>query len=299
MSELNFRAPELSDRQWVTELMSASGFRGCIYTFGNNYVWQNVYNAQICRFGDFYLLKNNDHSAGVPRFLYPAGEGDISEVISALKNYCASLGIPLLMTANKECTERLCAMYPEAVAVPDRDGFDYVYNAADLAELRGKKYHSKRNHLNRFYENDWSFEPITTANITDCRAVLEQWLATNSAESDPDKQTEADVVRISLENYSALNYTGGLLRVNGEPQAFTFGEQSAEDTFVVHVEKALLNYQGAYTAVNCEFAKTLAGRYRYINREEDAGSPGLRKAKLSYHPAFLEEKYFVSFGGTI
>ena len=125
--------------------------------------------------------------------------------------------------------------------------------------------------------------------------MLEKWL---SDTSDVEKTTEADVVRRSLADYFTLGYRGGILYENGAPQAFTFGEHSAADTFVVHAEKALLEYQGAYNAVNCEFAKRLADDYRYINREEDAGSEGLRKAKLSYHPAFLEEKYFISFGGT-
>lgn len=294
---LDFREPELSDRKWADELLAGSGFRGCIYTFGNNYVWRKVYNIQICRYKDFYMLRNTDHTDGQPRFFFPAGRGDLHEAIAVLREYCAGLGVPLMMTANKQSTEWLIANYPEVCAEGDRDGFDYVYNSADLAELKGKKYHSKRNHLNRFYENDWSFEPITAANIPDCVSVLDQWLAANSTEPDADKQTEAAVVRESLDNFAALGYTGGLLRVSGEPQAFTFGEKSSEDTFVVHAEKALLNYQGAYTAVNCEFAKTIAGQYRYINREEDAGSPGLRKAKLSYHPAFMEEKYFVTFGG--
>lgn len=294
---LDFREPELSDRQWADELLAGSGFRGCIYTFGNNYVWRKVYNIQICRYKDFYMLMNSDHTDGQPRFFFPAGRGDLHEAIAVLREYCSGLGVPLMMTANKQSTEWLVANYPEVRAEGDRDGFDYVYNSADLAELKGKKYHSKRNHLNRFYENDWSFEPITAANIPDCVSVLDQWLAANSTEPDADKQTEAAVVRESLDNFAALGYTGGLLRVSGEPQAFTFGEKSSEDTFVVHAEKALLNYQGAYTAVNCEFAKTIAGQYRYINREEDAGSPGLRKAKLSYHPAFMEEKYFVTFGG--
>lgn len=294
---LDFREPELSDRQWADELLAGSGFRGCIYTFGNNYVWRKVYNIQICRYKDFYMLMNSDHTDGQPRFFFPAGRGDLHEAIAVLREYCSGLGVPLMMTANKQSTEWLVANYPEVRAEGDRDGFDYVYNSADLAELKGKKYHSKRNHLNRFYENDWSFEPITAANIPDCVSVLDQWLAANSTEPDADKQTEAAVVRESLDNFAALGYTGGLLRVSGEPQAFTFGEKSSEDTFVVHAEKALLNYQGAYTAVNCEFAKTIAGQCRYINREEDAGSPGLRKAKLSYHPAFMEEKYFVTFGG--
>lgn len=296
MPELNFRPLELSDREWVNRLLAESDFKGCLYTFGNNYVWQDVYNAEICRYGDFYLLKNTDHSDGQPRFLYPAGNGDVRMLVSALREYCRGLDVPLLMTANRECTEFLRSAYPDISAEADRDGFDYVYESCDLAELRGKKYHAKRNHLNRFYENDWSFEPITQDNIPECRSVLEQWLSSNDT-ADADKLTEAEVVRKSLDAYWQLGYEGGLLRVGGKPQAFTFGERSAADTFVVHVEKALLEYQGAYTAVNCEFAKTLTERYRYINREEDAGSEGLRKAKLSYHPAFLEEKYLITFGG--
>lgn len=293
MAELNFRPPELSDREWAVKLLAESDFRGCLYTFGNNYVWRNVYNAEICRFEDFYLLKNTDHTDGVPRFLYPAGSGDIRRLIPALKEYCRTQKIPLLMTANAECTAVLKSLYPDVGAVPDRDGFDYVYNSADLAELKGKRYHSKRNHLNRFYENSWSFEPITADNIRDCREVLNKWL--DSGEPDEEKSTEAGVVNESLTCFSELGYTGGLLRVKGEPQAFTFGEPSAADTFVVHAEKALLNYQGAYAAVNCEFAKTLADKFTYINREEDTGSEGLRKAKLSYHPAFLEEKFLITF----
>lgn len=296
MAEFDFRTPELSDRAWVEPLLAQSGFRGCLYTFGNNYVWKDVYNVKICRWNDFYALQNSDHS-DTPRFLYPAGEGNIELFIKALRGYCAELKIPLKMTANKECTEKLLAIYPEITVHADRDGFDYVYNTSDLAELRGRKYHSKRNHLNRFYENDWSFEVINTDNIQFCREVLGQWL--NADNDDEEKLTEAEVVRKSLADYSALGYRGGVLFADGKPQAFTFGERSSNDTFVVHVEKALLDFQGAYTAVNCEFAKTLANEYSYINREEDAGSEGLRRAKLSYHPAFLEEKYFIYFGGQI
>lgn len=294
MAEFDFRSPKLSDREWIESLLLQSGFRGCLYTFGNNYVWKDVYNVKICRYRDFYLLQNRDNS-DIPRFLYPAGSGDIRALITDLRGYCDSMGHELLMTANKECIAQLVEMFPGIMTEPDRDGFDYVYESADLADLKGRKYHSKRNHLNRFYENDWSFEEICSSNIDCCFEVLDKWL---SDTSDVEKTTEADVVRRSLADYFTLGYRGGILYVNGTPQAFTFGEHSAADTFVVHAEKALLEYQGAYTAVNCEFAKRLAVDYRYINREEDAGSEGLRKAKLSYHPAFMEEKYFISFGGT-
>ncbi len=295
MAEFNFRAPELSDRVWVEPLLARSGFRGCLYTFGNNYVWKDVYNVRICHWEDFYILMNSDNSA-TPRFLFPAGGGDVRRLVTALKQFCSENCWNLLMTANRECTELLKSLYPEIAVTPDRDGFDYVYEAKCLAELKGRQYHSKRNHLNRFYENDWSFEPIDSSNIGYCREVLDQWLTPEDA-NDPEKLEETGVVRTSLECFDELGYSGGILFVNGAPQAFTFGERSSEDTFVVHAEKALLNYQGAYTAVNCEFAKRLADSYRYINREEDTGSEGLRKAKLSYHPVFLEEKYYIDFGG--
>lgn len=295
MAELEFRKPEITDRGWAEKLLHESGFRGCLYTFGNNYVWSEEYDVGICRYKDFYLLMNHDHSS-TPRFLFPAGSGDIPGLISALREYCTGAGIPLKMTANRECTGLLRSLYPDIIAEPDRDGFDYVYNSTDLAELKGKRYHSKRNHLNRFYENDWRYEEISRSNIGYCTEVLESWLG-SSGQEDPEKQAEARVVRLSLDKYFELGYSGGLIFAGGEPQAFTFGEPSAADTFVVHAEKALLNYQGAYTAINCEFSKTLADRFRFINREEDAGSDGLRKAKLSYHPAFLEEKYFITFGG--
>lgn len=293
MSVFDFRPPRLSDRGWAGELLALSGFRGCLYTFGNNYAWRNVYDIRICRFGDFYLLCNTDHTQGTPRFLYPAGQGDIFALVGALKDYCREGGFPLLMSANRGCTELLRSHFPEIIAEPCRDGFDYIYLAEDLAELKGRKFHSKRNHLNRFYENEWSFEPICADNIPYCREILARWLAEGGA--DEEKRTEAAVTLECLENYSELGYTGGFLAVSGTPQAFSFGEQAARDTFVVHAEKALPDYQGSYAAINCELAKLLAKTYRYINREEDAGVEGLRKAKLSYHPVFMEEKYFITF----
>lgn len=293
MAEFEFAAPKLSDREWAEKKLAESDFRGCIYTFGNNYVWRNVYNVKICSRNGFYLVMNRDAATNIPRFLYPAGSGDIKPLIAELKDYCRGLGVPLIMSANRKCTEQLKELFPDIEVTADRDGFDYVYNADELALLKGKKYHGKRNHLNRFYENEWSFEPISEGNIPYCREILEKWL-----ENDPEnreKQEEAAVVRESLDLFRELCYTGGFLTANGKPQAFAFGEPSARDTFVVHVEKALLDVPGSYAAINCEFAKVIAENYRYINREEDTGSEGLRQAKLSYHPVFMEEKYMICF----
>ncbi len=295
---LDFRRIEITDKPWIDEALKKSQYRGCEYTFGNNFVWRNVYNTQVCSCDGFYFIR-----FGIgDEVKYALPSGDMTRIGSAfriLEEHCREAGEPFRLYSNKKELELVIKqMYPEAEYAFNRDASDYIYLAEDLAELKGKKYHSKRNHLNRFYENDWSFEPLTAANIAECIAMNERWCAENLDEcpncdstDQSGKEDEACIVRCSFKYYDKLGYTGGVLRVNGEVQAFTFGEQSADDTFVVHVEKALRDYQGTYTAINREFVRSLGGRYKYINREEDTGAENLRKAKLSYHPLHLEEKY--------
>ena len=304
MSELRFRGIEITDRDWIMRALEKSQFRGCEYTFGNNFVWRRAYNVEIAEYSGFYFARWG-MGKGKYKFSFPTGGCDVSTGISLLKQYCAENDIPLLVYANKEITEQVCSLFPEASAHYNRDGSDYIYLAEDLSELKGKKYHAKRNHLNRFYENDWSFERIDDTNIAECIAMNEQWCKENlsgcdlSLEEQKSKEDETCIVRCSFKYFDQLGYTGALIRVRGEVQAFCFGEPSSDDTFVVHVEKALRTYQGAYTAINREFVRSLGGRYKYINREEDTGSLNLRKAKLSYHPVFLEDKYDIVFGGNL
>lgn len=298
MGKLEFKRIEISDAEAARAMLAKSDFRGCEYTFGNNFVWRNIYNVEICFAEGYYFCKQGEGRG--TRFVFPAG-GDIPLAVELLREYAGERGLPLRLIANKDITQRLTALYPEARAELNRDMCDYVYLAEDLENLAGKKYHGKRNHLNRFYENDWSFEPLTVENMPECKAMNERWRAENldkcgMSAVEESKREELCIVECSFKHYDELGYTGGVLRVNGEVQAFTFGERSSEDCFVVHVEKALRQYQGAYTAVNREFVKSLGGRYKYINREDDTGSEGLRKAKLSYHPVFLEEKFVITFG---
>ena len=302
MAELEFRRIEITDKQLAEECLKRSDFRGCEYTFGNNFVWRNVYNVEVCFARGFYFCKFGRD--GNVRFNYPAGGGDVKEALGLIMEYCRENGITPRINANKEMTERITAEYPNAIAVYCRDVSDYVYRAEDLSLLKGKKYHGKRNHLNRFYENEWSFEPLSADNMAECVAMNDIWCSENLSdcsvvgdENEQSKRDEQCIVRCSLKHFDELGYIGGVLRVNGEVQAFTFGEPSSADCFVVHVEKALRRYQGTYTAVNAEFVKSLGGKFTYINREDDTGAENLRKAKLSYHPAFLEDKFEITFGG--
>lgn len=304
MSFLNFRRIEISDKEKAEQCLKKSCFRGSEYTFGNNFVWRNIYNVEVCFFENYYFTKQGRGS--YTRFVYPAGgSGDVNDVrkvIGLIADYAKENNLPLRIYANKQITESISQIFPNAVIRLERDFCDYIYLADDLENLKGKKFHAKRNHLNRFYENEWSFEPLTSDNIGDCVEMGRRWRTENIDKCEfhgdiEGKLEEFCIVECSLKYYDKLDYTGGVLRVNGEVQAFAFGERSYEDCFVVHVEKAMREYQGAYAAINRELVKSLNGQYYYINREDDAGAEGLRKAKFSYNPIFLEEKYEVTFGG--
>jgi hypothetical protein len=122
-----------------------------------------------------------------------------------------------------------------------------------------------------------------------------RWCEEHNCYSDDVKKAEADAVTRGMNKFFELGFIGGLLRVNGEIQAFTFGEPLNSDTFVVHVEKAFTEYQGTYTAINREFVNSACKGFKFINREEDMGAENLRKAKMSYYPSILLEKYKVKF----
>ncbi len=302
MSYLNFQRIEITDKERAEECLRRSDFRGSEYTFGNNFVWRKAYNVEVCFYEDLYFIKQGEGSD--TRFVYPAGgAGETDEagyVVGLIGEYAKENGLPLRIIANKAMTDNIAAACPKSCVKQERDYDDYIYLAEELENLKGKKFHSKRNHLNRFYENDWSFEPLTSENIPECIEMNKLWRSENIDSCPVSKESQSKieelcVVECSFKYFDELKYTGGVLRVGGEVQAFTFGEPSADNCFVVHAEKALRGYQGAYTAINREFVKALGGRYKYINREDDTGSEGLRKAKLSYNPVFMEEKFQITF----
>ena len=165
--------------------------------------------------------------------------------------------------------------------------------AEKLATLSGKKLQSKRNLVNRFkaaYEGRWTYENMTKDNIKDAFAFHVHWCNLNGCALERDFQGETCAIVQALHNFDYLNLRGGLLRLDGEVIAFTFGCKATDDMYVVQIEKADSNIPGAYQMINQQFVQHECTGYQYVNREDDAGSEGLRKAKLSYRPAFLVEK---------
>ena len=294
---LDFHKITLNDGPWMRGILQKTHHMSCEYCFGNHYVWQKTYDARVCRINDYYIvgLRNDEGEDGIS-FLYPAGVGDIRPVIEALLKHCHEVGIRFRMHSMEEADkEELLRLFPEKFEITEhRDYADYVYRVSDLVNLSGKKYHGKRNHLARFYENDWSFEPITPDNVAECLEMNHRWSVENADTKEDGVLAERCAVRLCLTHMEELGCFGGLLRVNGAVAASTVGERLNSDTVVVHFEKAFSRIQGAYPAINREFLSRMCRDYAYVNREEDLGIEGLRRAKESYHPAFLVTKYGVT-----
>ena len=232
-------------------------------------------------------------------YAYPAGEPEaVKQALDRLMNYSKEKGYPFkLYNVTEENFEQLESFYPGRFTVEyDRDEADYVYEQEKLATLAGKKLHGKRNHINKFkslYE-DWDYESLSDGNVEECFQMALKWRNQNGCEEDAGKNAEMCVTLNALRLYQELGLQGGLIRVNGEVVAFCIGEPVCEDTFVVHVEKAFSDVEGAYPMINQQFVQHVCMDYRYVNREEDTGAEGLRKAKLSYRPVFLVDKGVVT-----
>ncbi len=226
-------------------------------------------------------------------YTLPAGEKAGKQVIRLLARQAMEENLPLYIYGIlPELQERLEETFPGVFEYRDnRDHADYLYLRQDLAELKGKNYQPKRNHVNKFRKTyDYRYTPLTTAMVQDCILMYEQWCEDRRCMEDESLESEKQALLFGLDHFDELGLSGGALWVEGHIVAFTFGRPVNHDTFCIHAEKALLTFEGAYNAINWEFARRLSGSYLYLNREEDLGIPGLRKAKLSYHPFKLLEK---------
>ncbi|MBE6850844.1 MAG: DUF2156 domain-containing protein [Ruminococcus sp.] len=294
---LEFREITLADRPWITDCLRRSDYRGCEYSFANNLAWRRLHDSKIARYGDFYFSVSLDTHDGIPSFMYPAGEGDHIDAIAQMRHFAEGMGKPLhIWNVSPERLAWLREQFGEDVldVFEDRDSWDYIYNSRDLSELAGRKYHQKRNFLHRFAQYDAQFSLMTERDFDDCIAFAAMRY-NEKLEGDTSAISEQFAIDTYFRHFSELALEGAVLRADGRLIAFCVGEPLSSDTFCVHIEKADTAYQGVYAAINQGFAAHAAQRFAYINREEDLGIDGLRKAKKSYHPAFMQEKYSVTF----
>lgn len=292
-----FHSPSLADAKWVTKAFDEGQTDCCEYCFGNIYMWSQIYDNKILN--DNGIFVSADFTDKLV-FCYPIGNGNKKATIEKLIEYTKQRDIALeFFGMTEKDRDELNSMFPDEFEIcEERDFFDYLYTSESLANLAGRKLASKRNHISYFERTfDWKYEPITLENIDQCKLLNDHWEKLNREKNPEEIGEENTAIKIALDNYFDLGFEGGLLTIQGEAVAFTFGEKLNNNTFCTHVEKAYSNIRGAYQMINREFAKQLKDRYEFINREEDTGSEGLRRAKLSYYPHRLIIKYSAVYKG--
>lgn len=290
---LNFLPLQPQDKPVYDRVLRNCGQRGCEYSFVNLYLWgrqkATFHGENLAFFCQF-----NRKSV----YLFPLGQ-DLKSTVDAIISDSQKRGIPCRLTSLTEADKQwLETTYPGRFHFhADRDSYDYLYSAQALATLKGKKLQKKRNHFNKFrlLHPHYTTEPITDENTWEVEAFLDSWFAQRPDNDDSNYLMERVALSKALRHRKALEMEGLILRDKGRILAMTMGSSLSEDTFDIHFEKALDSVDGAYTAINREFAQYLTEKYPrllWLNREDDLGLDGLRKAKLSYQPEFLIEKYW-------
>ena len=289
-----FHRASIADKEQYEKYLLSAPERGCEYSFANLFLWgrQEIafVNGCVAYFSHFF---------GKSVYPYPIGDGDKRAVLEQIIADAKERGIPCRITGMTEADRaELEAWFPGRFSVRlARDSFDYVYAIDVLADLRGRKLQKKRNHFNRFQavRPDYRVEPMGCENFARAQHMVNDWyVARRKSDPDGDYLLESLAMAKAFRNYSELGMEGLVLLDGDEVLAVTMGSRMSPDTFDIHFEKAREDADGAYPAINCEFARYLRLKYpevKFLNREDDMGLEGLRKAKLSYHPDHMVEKY--------
>lgn len=299
---INFHTPTPADRPWIMDAVAKSGERASEYSFANLLLWASAFQQTVADYHGLLLVR-----VGVAEgfgYFWPAGEGDIPAALEALEADANERGEPFrLVCLSAEQVEKLEALRPiEFEFTSHRDGWDYLYDIDKLSDLAGRKLHSKRNHCARFEDAvpGWTFAPMTQADLPECLALDEEWdrrsREREGAEEAADMTLERKALLTAAQYFDQIGLEGGVLRdENGKLLAFTMGDPISAYVIDVHIEKALDDVPGCYAVINREFARYLREKYpglRYLNREEDMGIEGLRRAKESYYPDLMGEKHW-------
>lgn len=309
---MNWHTATLED----VEIMQKESFNNKLsannYSSVNSFIYQKKYNSFVSITDNWVYEKYVDYECkhydgkcvcyGFPHNI----DGDSSGLPAALKTlfedikknggtYCCFKNLTI------EEKQQLDALY-ESFSLEMRDLGDYIYLTENLAGLPGKTYSKKRNHVNQFKKKyaDYNLQPLTAENASVAMEIEEKWLGERSEEAQSDGsiadlKAEREIIKTALDNFDYFSktcgMTGGILYIQGQPAAFCLASQISSDVTDVHFEKCIGDYarDGGYAIINNEFSKTV--KTMYLNREEDLGIEGLRKAKLSYYPEKVLEKF--------
>lgn len=292
---LEWSIPEAEDEDWINSCIAVSGTMASDASFANIYLLRNKYSTKISRYKDFIIRKYSGKGARCG-YTFPLGKGDVAKALAEIEKDAKECGERLqfafVTEEQKEVLEN--AMPARFCYSSDAGDSDYIYLRSELASLSGKAFHKKKNHFSKFVRTypDYKYYEIGACNIYDAQKVADAWYYEHLQDEDASQLAEYKAIKEALENFEELGLIGGIIYVNDSPCAMTIASKINENTVDVHFEKAVGEYalNGGYAAINKLFSEKLDG-VTWLNREEDIGIEGLRKAKLSYMPKIMLKKY--------
>lgn len=300
----------IADREFLEKYLNGYEYKTSGLSFSAQYMWRDINQFSWDIIGEYMCICGISHleleDGIVLPFMFPpltcTGEYDkeaLRETIFKAKERFEKAGQPFsLRLVPVHIMEIISDAVPELSWKDDRPNYDYIYRTQDLIELKGRDYHSKKNHLNYFKKNyEYEYVELTSAMADDAMRFIDEF--NRRKEVPPHEMELLKMEEVAMkdvfENIEAVGYSAGAIKIDGKIEAVALGGRLGKKMVTEHVEKANVNFRGLYQAINNEFCRNVASWAEYINREEDMGIPNLRKAKLSYRPARLLEKYIGYF----
>ncbi len=288
-----FKPIELDDREFIHKNLWQYQSRTSELTFTNLFMWRLHYRLEWSVYQDWLVFLC--HPTGQDPFFLPLvgpspRTGAVQTVLTWL-NRERNVDTPGIERADATLVSEMSGL-DGVTSDPSRDHFDYVYASRDLIQLSGRKYHNKKNHINRFLRKyRFDYIPFTDNLVDECLVVLEKWCDQKECNKYPVLRAETDAVKEALQYFNPLKIEGGAILIDGKVEAFSLGELLNRETAVIHVEKADPHIPELFTVINQQFCEKQWSGVPYINREQDLGIAGLRQAKVSYNPVRLIEKF--------
>ncbi len=298
---INWTLPSFEILEKIEQVSFANNYFGCDITPSNIFLYKDKYNTKVSFHKNFFLRRyteNNQVYYGEPLFVdsnVADKDEQLDDIVNELREDALKLNQKLqiffISDINVAFYKKMASNNSNITFSENRDLADYVYASSSLKNLEGSKYHSKRNHIKKFQKKyeDIKVSSLNKDNIDDALQIEEQWLS--KTDLSEEFLTERQIIITALNNLENLNMKGLLLYVDEQPVAFSIFSRINNLAADINFEKAIYPYSndGAYAYINKIEAENLSD-YKFINREEDLGIEGLRKAKLSYYPEILLAK---------
>ncbi len=294
----NFKPVLLEYKAMFESYTKDHGYIQSEASFANHFIWQHSWDIRMAAHTKaMFILMESDlyRPLLLMPFMKDPSDSILPHMLDSEEYMFGVYGCFYMKGATAEMVEKIKADCGDRYAFAyDSYNSEYVYNSDDLINLRGKKYHSKRNHVNTFLKRyEATVEDYTSANREECLELQRKWAAGRDDMTEREAREEYESIERALDYREELGLRACVVKIGGQVEAFSVGERIREDAAVIHIEKANRDFDGLYAYINREFAAGYWADCKYINREEDLGVPGIRKAKQSYHPAFMIDKYDV------